>query len=143
MDAIRRILVAFSLVVSMMPIGRAVSTPTMQASSASVEPLHDTSTDLREQDPHGPLVRLRVRALVPEKVKLSDPSQRTVPATVLAIDKAINQIRVQTEEGQRLMLFLEPATLARLQVGAPCLLQVTNGATRETSRPQGHEEAFW
>jgi hypothetical protein len=123
MDAIRRILVAFSLVVSMMPIGGAVSTPVMQASSASAGPRHDTSTDLREQDPH--------------------PSERTVRARVLAIDKAINQIRVQTEEGQRLMLFLEPASLARLQVGAPCLLQVTNGSTRETSQPPGHEEVLW
>jgi hypothetical protein len=143
MDAIRRILVAFSLVVSMMPIGWAVSTPVMQASSASAGPRHDTSTDLREQDPHGLPVRLRVHALVPEKVQLSDPSERTVRARVLAIDKAINQIRVQTEEGQRLMLFLEPASLARLQVGAPCLLQVTNGSTRETSQPPGHEEVLW
>ena len=143
MDAIRRILVAFSLVVSMMPIGWAVSTPVMQASSASAGPRHDTSTDLREQDLHGLPVRLRVRALVPEKVQLSDPIERTVRARVLAIDKAINQIRVQTEEGQRLMLFLEPVSLARLQVGAPCLLQVANRSMWDTSRQPEHEGAFW
>jgi hypothetical protein len=81
--------------------------------------------------------------LVPEKVKLSDPIQGTVRATVLAIDEEINQITVQTDEGQRLMLFLDPASLARLHIGAPCLLQVANGATREAPRPAEPDEAFW
>jgi hypothetical protein len=89
------------------------------------------------------MVILRVRALVPDKVKLSDPAQGTVRATVLAINEAINQITVQTDEEQRLMLFLDPASLARLHVGAPCLLQVANGSTRDTVRPPEHEEAFW
>ena len=89
------------------------------------------------------MVTLRVRALVPEKVKLSDTTQGTVQATVLAIDEEINQMKVQTDEGQRLMLFLDPASLARLHVGAPCLLQVANGSTQDTSRPPEHEGAFW
>jgi hypothetical protein len=80
---------------------------------------------------------------VPEKVKLSDPAQGTVRATVLTIDEAINQITVQTDAGQRLMLFLDPASLARVHVGAPCLLQVANGATRDTARSPEHEGAFW
>ena len=80
---------------------------------------------------------------MPEKVKLSDPTQGTVRATVLAIDAEIHQITVQTDEGQRLMLFLPPESLARLRLGAPCLLQVTNRSTREASRPPEHEEAFW
>jgi hypothetical protein len=88
-------------------------------------------------------VTLRVRALVPEKVKLSDPTQGTVQATVLAIDEEMHQITVQTDEGQRLMLFLAPASLMRLRVGAPCLLQVANRAMRDTSRPPEPEGAFW
>jgi hypothetical protein len=80
---------------------------------------------------------------VPDKAKLSDPAEGTVPATVLAIDEEINQVKVQTVEGQRLMLFLEPASLARLQVGTLCLLQVANGSTRDTSRPPEHEGTFW
>jgi hypothetical protein len=80
---------------------------------------------------------------VPEKVTLSDPAQGTVRATVLAIDEDINQVKVQTEAGQRLMLFLPPTSLVRLHVGAPCLLQVTNRSTREASRPPAHEGAFW
>ena len=127
----------------MTPIGLATHASAGQPSSAPSGHLHDTATHLRGQDLQGPIVILRVRALVPEKVKLSDPTQGTVRATVLAIDEEINQITVQTDEGQRLMLFLDPVSLTRLHVGALCLLQVTNGATREPSRPPEHEEAFW
>ncbi len=145
MYAIRRVpfVVALSLVVSMTPVGRAVRALAVHPASASSALLHDASTHSPEQDQHGPLVILRVRALVPEKVKLSDPAQRTVRATVLAIDEESNQIKVQTDEGQRLMLFLPPESRARLQVGASCLLQVTNRSRRESSRPPEHEEAFW
>jgi len=145
MYAIRRILfvVALSLVVSMMPIGLAVSAPAVQPSSASLGPLHDTATHPPDQDWHGPIVILRVRALVPEKVKLSDPTQGTVRATVLAIDGEINQITVQTDEGQRLMLFLPAESLARLRVGTPCLLQVANRSTRDSSPSPEPAEAFW
>jgi hypothetical protein len=52
-------------------------------------------------------------------------------------------IKVQTDEGQRPMLFLDPASLARLHVGTPCLLQIANESTRDTSRPPEHEGAFW
>ena len=145
MYAIRRIpfVLALSIVVSMTPIGLATHASAGQPSSAPSDHLHDTSTHLRGQDRQGPLVILRVRALVPEKVKLSDPTQGTVRATVLAIDEEINQITVQTDEGQRLMLFLPPASRAHLHVGTPCLLQVTNRSTREAAPPPEHEEAFW
>ena len=145
MYAIRRIpfVLALSIVVSMTPIGLGTHAPAVQPFSALSGHLHDTSTPLRGQDRQGPLVVLRVRALVPEKVKLSDPTQGTVRATVLAIDEEINQITVQTDEGQRLMLFLPPASRARLHTGAPCLLQVANRSTREAARPPEHEEAFW
>jgi hypothetical protein len=145
MYAIRRIpfILVLSIVVSMTPIGLATHAPVGQPFSAPSEHLHDTSPPLRGQDRQGPLVILRVRALVPEKVKLSDPTQGTVRATVLAIDEEINQITVQTDEGQRLMLFLPLASRARLHVGAPCLLQVANRSTRETAPPPEPEEAFW
>jgi hypothetical protein len=145
MPTIRHIpfVVALSLVVSLMPIGLAVRAPAGQPSRAALGPLPDPSTHLRGQERHGPLVILRVRALVPEKVKLSDPTQRTVQATVLAIDEEIHQVKVQTEEGQRLMLFLDPASLARLHIGAPCLLQVVHGSMQDASRPPEQEGAFW
>ena len=145
MYALRHIplVLVLSIVMSMTPIGLAMRAPAGQPSSAPSGHLHDTSTLLRGQDRQEPTVILRVRALVPEKVKLSDPIQGTVRATVLAIDEEINQITVQTDEGQRLMLFLDPASLARLYIGAPCLLQVTNGLTREAAPLPEHEEAFW
>jgi hypothetical protein len=145
MSVIRRIplVLALSLVMSMSLFGLAASAPAVQPSSAPVESLHDPSAHHGGRDQPSSIVILRIRALVPEKVTLSDPTQGTVRATVLAIDEEINQIKVQTEAGQRLMLFLPPESLARLQVGAPCLLQVTNRSTRELSRPPEHEEAFW
>jgi hypothetical protein len=123
--------------------GLAASAPAVQSSSAPVESLHDPSAPHGGRDQPGPIVILRVRALVPEKVTLSDPTQGTVRARVVAIDEELNQIKVQTEAGQRLMLFLPPESLARLRVGAPCLLQVANRPTREVSRSPEHEEAFW
>jgi hypothetical protein len=137
------LVLALSLAVSMTPIGLAAHATAVQPSSTPSEHWHDTPAPLRGQDRHGPIVRLRVRALVPEKVKLSDPAQATVRATVLAIDEELKQITVQTDAGQRLMLFLDPASLARLYIGAPCLLQVTNGLTREAAPLPEHEEAFW
>jgi hypothetical protein len=145
MYALRRVLfvVALSLVVSLAPIGLTVRAPAEQPSSIPLGSLHDPSAPQGGREQAGPIVILRVRALVPEKVKLSDPTQGTVRATVLAIDEEIHQIKVQTDEGQRLMLFLPPESLARLRIGAPCLLQVANRSMREAARSPEPEEAFW
>jgi hypothetical protein len=145
MDSLRRfpLVIALIIVVSMTPIGLAVSAPAGQPSSAASGPLQGTSTPPPAQGQHGSMVLLRVRALVPEKVKLSDPARRTVRATVLAIDAELNQIKIQTEEGQRLMLFLPPESLARLRVGTPCLLQVALQSMRESAQPPEREGAFW
>ena len=145
MYAICRIpfMIAVSLVASMTLLGLAARAPAVQPSSVPLGTLHIPSAPHGGRDQSGSIVILRVRALVQEKVKLSDPAQGTVQATVLALDEEINQITVQTDEGQRLMLFLDPVSLTRLHVGALCLLQVTNGSTREPSRPPEHEEAFW
>jgi len=145
MDALRRLpfVIAVSLVASITLLGLATSGPAVQSSSAPLRPLHDLSAAHDGRAQPGRIVILRVRALVPEKVKLSDPAQGTVRARVLAIDEEINQITVQTDEGQRLMLFLPPASRARLQVGAPCLLQVVNRSTREASQSPERDEAFW
>jgi hypothetical protein len=145
MSALGRVawVVALHLVVSMTPVGLAVRAPVVPSFSASAGPLPDSSTPFHGQDRPGPLVILRVRALVPDKVKLSDSTQGSVRATVLAVDEERHQIKVQTDAGQHLMLFVDPASLALVHRGAPCLLQVTNGATREASRSSEHDEAFW
>ena len=114
-----------------------------QPSRATAPQPYTPSTTLQGREQSGPPVILQVRALVPDKVTLSDPAQGTVRATVLTIDKDLNQITVQTDAGQRLMLFLTPAALARLHVGAPCVLQVAQGrrgtshAHRRPRRPSG------
>jgi hypothetical protein len=145
MSVIRRIplVLALSLVVSMSLFGLAASAPALQPSSSPVGSLHDPSAPHGGRGQPGSIVILRVRALVPEKVTLSDPAQGTVRARVLAVDEELNQITVQTDAGQRLMLFLPPESLARLRVGTTCLLQVVNRSTREVSRSPEHEQAFW
>jgi hypothetical protein len=145
MHALRRIpfVVALLIVVSMTPLGLPVCTPAGQPPSAPSSSLQTTSTHPPAQGPHGSLVILHVRALVPEKVTLSDPVQRTVRATVLAIDEEFNQIKLQTEAGQRLLLVLPPEPLARLWVGTPCLLQVAVQSMRESLQLPERAGAFW
>ena len=145
MHTIRRmsLLIALSLVVRLLSIDLAVSAPAEPASRGTSARRHDTATapPLQEQD--GPLLLLRVRALVPDKVTLSDPAQRTVRATVLAIDAESNQVKVQTDEGQRLGLFLPPETLAHLRLGTRCLLQVARESMQDAARPPVQEGPFW
>jgi hypothetical protein len=145
MHTIRRMpwMIALSLVVRLMPLELAVSAPAEPASRGASALRHDTATapPLQEQD--GPLLLLRVRALVPDKVTLSDPAQRTVRATVLAIDAERNQVKVQTDEGQRLGLFLPPASLAHLRLGTRCVLQVARQSMQDAARPPVQEGPFW
>ena len=145
MHTIRRMpwLIALSLVVRLLPIDLAVSAPAEPPSRGASARLHDTATPLPVQEQDGPLILLRVRALVPDKVTLSDPAQRTVRATVLAIDAEINQVKVQTDEGQRLGLFLPPETLAHLRLGTRCVLQVARESMQDAARPPVQEGPFW
>ena len=75
-------------------------------------------------DQQGHIILLRVRALVPEKVTVSDPAQGTVRATVLAMGEQLNKVTIQTHAEQRLILFLAPASFTGLRVGQQFLLQV-------------------
>jgi hypothetical protein len=145
MYTIRRLpgLIALSLVVRLLPIDLAVSAPAEPPSRGASAFRHDTSTPSPLQEQDGPLLLLRVRALVPENIKLSDPVQRTVRATVLAIDAEISQIKVQTDEGQRLGLFLPPASLAGMRLGTRCVLQVARQSMQDAIRSPAHEETFW
>ena len=145
MHTIRRIpfVIALSIAVRMTPIGLAVSAPAGPPPGAPSGALQGPSTPSPAQGQQGSLVLLRVRAVVPEKVKLSDPARRTVRATVLAIEEEFHHIRLQTEEGQRLMLFLPAESLARLQVGTPCLLDVARQSIQESVPLRERDAAFW
>src|SRR5712691_7140583 len=87
-------------------------------------------------DQQGHIVLLRVRALVPEKVTVSDPAQGTVRATVLAMDEQLNQVTIQTHAEQRLTVFLDPASFTGLRVGQQFLLQVAQRSAPEFFEPQ-------
>jgi len=65
------LLIALSLVVRLMPIDLAVSAPAEPPSRGSLELRHDISPSSPLQEQDGPLILLRVRALVPEKITLS------------------------------------------------------------------------
>lgn len=136
-------LVMLSLLVSMTPSRLLARAATVQPSSAPWEALRASSAPAEERDPERAPIILRVWALVPDKVQLSDRSARTVRATVLGIDTELNQLKVQTDQGQRLTLFLAPAFLARVQVGAPCLLQVAQQSLQESVRPPASEAPVW
>jgi len=88
-----------------------------------------TTSSMGHQD--SPIVTLTVHAMVPEKIKVSDPARRTVPATVLAVNRQIDQLKLQTHEGQRLVLYLAPAVLDGLQVGKQIMLQVNQRSVQE------------
>ena len=145
MHTIRRmpLMIALSLVVCLLPIELAVSAPAEPPARGASARRHTTATSPPVQEQDGPLLLLRVRALVPDKVTLSDPAQRTVRATVLAIDEERNQIKVQTDAGQRLGLFLPPETLAHLRLGTRCLLQVARESMQDAARPPVQEGPFW
>ena len=145
MHTIRRmpLMIALSLVVCLLPIELAVSAPAEPPARGASARRHTTATSPPVQEQDGPLLLLRVRALGPDKVTLSDPAQRTVRATVLAIDEERNQIKVQTDAGQRLGLFLPPETLAHLRLGTRCLLQVARESMQDAARPPVQEGPFW
>jgi hypothetical protein len=76
MSVIRRIpfVLALSLVISIDLLVLNASAPAVQSSNAPVESLHDPSALYGGRDQPGSIVILRVRALVPEKVTVSDPA---------------------------------------------------------------------
>jgi len=80
-----------------------------------------------------------------KKIKVSDPAHRTVAATVLAVDRQIDQLKLQTHEGQRLVLYLAPAVLDGLQVGKQIMLQVNQRSVQEvlTERSLAEPPLTW
>src|SRR2546427_6681965 len=108
----------------MPPLFFATGDPAEPPRSAALGPPPATPPPPHVWDQQGHIVLLRVRALVPEKVTVSDSAQGTVRATVLAMDGQLNQVTIQTHAGQRLILFLAPASFTGLRVGQQFLLQV-------------------
>ena len=126
MHARHRVLlvVVVGVLMWMTPFVFATGDPAGPPLSAALGPTPDTPPPPHVWDQQGHIVLLRVRALVPEKVTVSDPAQGTVRAAVLAMDEQLNKVTIQTHAGQRLILFLDPAFFTGLRVGQQFLLQV-------------------
>ena len=136
---------ALGVYMSMTLIIPTTSSPARLPASALpiVSPDTPTTSSMGHQD--SPVVTLTVHAMVPEKIKVSDPARRTVPATVLAVDRQIDQLKLQTHEGQRLVLYLAPAVLDGLQVGKQIMLQVNQRSVQEvlTERALAEPPLTW
>src|SRR5713101_6379882 len=79
-----------------------------QVPRATIVSPDGTTTTYHVRDMDGHIVTVEVPSLASPDVKVSDPAQGTVQATVTAIDGATNQVKVQTHEGQTLVLDLAP-----------------------------------
>jgi hypothetical protein len=112
-----------ALCVAVPGIQAANDTATPPPRATLVSP-HRTATTYHVRDMGGRMVTVHVPALASPDVKVSDSAQGTVNATVQSVDSTTNQVRVQTQEGQMLVLHLAPESLANMQIGAPLTLQV-------------------
>jgi hypothetical protein len=77
---------------------------------------------------HGELVTVEVPSLAPPALRVSDPAQGTVRATVMAVDGQTNQVKVQTQEGQMLLLNLPAESVQAMHIGDQFTLRVTRPA---------------
>jgi hypothetical protein len=131
MHPTRRIplVMALGVCLSVIPIVFTAISSAGQHPSAPLVAPQEMPTTSHVQELKGDIVT--VHAMVPENIKVSDPAQGTVQATVMAIDRQINQAKVQTHEGQRLVLYLAPESLAGMRVGHYIMLQVAQRSAQE------------
>lgn len=115
---------AGALFLSMAPLALATNDTASQPASATLASPQDTTTTYNVRDMDGRIVTVEVPAMGSPAVKVSDPAQRTVQATVRAVDGATNQVTVQTQEGQMLILQLSSESLRGMRVGDQFTLQV-------------------
>jgi len=95
-----------------------------QPASATLASPQDTTTTYNVRDMDGNIVTVEVPAMGSPSIKVSDPAQRTVQATVRAVDGVTNRVTVQTQEGQMLILQLSSESLPGMRVGDQFTLQV-------------------
>jgi len=125
------LVMALGVCLSVTPIVLTAISPAEQRHSAPLVAPQEMPTTLHVQELKDDIVTVHVHAMVPENIKMSDSAQGTVQATVMAIDRQINQVKVQTHEGQRLVLYLAPESLAGMRVGHYIMLQVAQRSAQE------------
>ena len=123
MSSLRAIMVVSGIVVSLVVLGCRPHGPGGEPTSATVVAPQRTTT-YHVRDESGRMVAVTIPGMGTQDVKVSNPTEGTVPATVTALNASQSQAQVQTQQGQRLVLTLPPELLARMQVGDRFLLQV-------------------
>jgi hypothetical protein len=96
-----------------------------QPPSATIVTPESSTTIYQVRDMHGEMVTVEVPSLAPPELKVSDPAQGTVRATVLAVDGQTNQVKMQTQEGQMLLLNLPSESVKALRIGDQFTLRIT------------------
>lgn len=114
---------AFGVLASMTTCVWAANTAGQLPSAMVVSP-QGTTTTYHIRDMGGRMLTVDMPPLASPDVKVSDPIQGTVAATVMAVDARTNQARVRTREGQILALRLPPETAMGMRVGDQFTLSI-------------------
>jgi len=108
--------VALCLLGLVPPLVRATAHAAPRQPSAQLVAVEGASTTYRLKDYNGQIVE----AVVPSQ-SITDIQTRsadgTVRATLASVDRATNQVKVVTQEGQTLVLEIEPDALKGMQIG--------------------------
>jgi len=115
------LVLAFGVLFGMTPFVWAANGPLPSATVVSPE---GTPTTYYIRDMHDRMLTVEVPALASPDVKVSDPVQGTVGATVMAVDGQMHQARVRTQEGQTLVLDLPPEAVTGMRVGDQFTLSI-------------------
>src|SRR5262245_12207626 len=115
--------VTVGIVVSLAVCGCTPQSSSTQIPTATVVAPQGTTT-YHVRDMNGRIITTTVPALGSPPVKLSDPREGTVQATVMALHPQRSEATVQTQKGQQLVLTLPPEVFASMRVGDRFLLQV-------------------
>ena len=124
------LIVALGVLFGVASLIQAASNTAAQPPSAAIVSPQDTTTTYHVRDMDGRIVTVQVPSMASPDLKVSNPDEGTVRATVKAIDGEKNQVRVQTQAGQILVLHLSPESITSMRVGDEFTLQVAQQSAR-------------
>src|SRR5436305_7721088 len=102
MSSLRETLLVGGIVVSLVVLGCRPHGPGGEPASATVVAPQPTTT-YHVRDESGRMVAVTIPAMGRQDIKVSNPTEGTVPATVTALNASQSQAQVQTQQGQRLV----------------------------------------
>jgi len=118
------LVLALGVLLSVASMVLAVRDTSGQVPSATIVSPDSTPTTYYVRDMDGRIVTVEVPSMGPPDLKVSDPAQGTVQATVMAVDGEMNRVKVQTQEGQTLMLDLPRESVVGMRVGDQFTLRI-------------------